>query len=184
MGDKYNKVLYSTKWIDLMEMRDVDNGVQGYVYTHSKWTNGKAIAILPYRELRENEYEYLLRHEVTPCWGLDPVVSSITGGMDKFGESPIECAVRELEEEAGYRVESYYTRWHALGKIRMGKSSTTVMTLFGVDLTGLEQGEAPGDGTELEALASCEWHKNLDEAGDAVTLALGFRLTEFLRSRK
>lgn len=167
-------VLYSTKWLELLELREPENGVHGYVCTHAKWTNGQGVAVLPYRNL--DSPEYLLRQEVTPCWGMDTALSSITGGMDKEGESPVVCASRELHEEGGYVVAPDSDRWTSLGTARLSKASTTVMHLFAVDLMGLEEQVAPGDGSELEAKAWCEWRRDPEVAADALVGRMVFGL--------
>jgi 8-oxo-dGTP pyrophosphatase MutT (NUDIX family) len=166
------KVLHETKWLTLLELKDPENGVDGYICTHSGWTNGQGIAVLPYRyHMAGGEIEYLLRQEVTPCWSMEPSLSSITGGMDKDGEPPWECAVRELKEEGGYLCE-YPGRWNDLGSVMSNKSSTTLVHLFAVDLTGLEFTGAEGDGTVLEAKAWCEWRTDPEAAVDPLVGSL------------
>lgn len=177
------KVLYATKWLELIEMKDPENGVNGYVYTHAVWSGGQGVAVLPFRRIAAwggtvaspPDVEFLLRQEITPCWKMTPALSSITGGMDHEGEDPIECAARELEEEGGYTVKPG-DRWIRLGSARMSKSSTTVMHLFAVDLTDIERGTAEGDGTELEAKAYCEWRQDLHSAEDVLVAAMAFKL--------
>jgi 8-oxo-dGTP pyrophosphatase MutT (NUDIX family) len=174
-------VLYATKWLELLELKSPEEGVHGYVCTHQKWSNGQGVAVLPYQLSQAgSNFEYLLRQEVTPCWGMEPMLSSITGGMDKEGEPPIECAARELHEEGGYIVEPNDSRWKPLGSARMSKSSTTVMHLFAVDLTGLDEVEAPGDGSELEAKAFCEWRADPENAVDVLVGRMIFGLTRKL----
>lgn len=172
-------ILYSTKWLELLELKDPENGVHGYICTHHKWSNGQGVAVLPYRNLGSAP-EFLLRQEVTPCWSMSPMLSSITGGMDKKGESPIECAARELHEEGGYVLEPG-DRWVMLGAARMSKASTTIMHMFAVDLTGLERVEAPGDGSELEAKAYCEWRNDPESAVDVLVGRMVFGLERKLR---
>ena len=184
------EVLHETKWLKLINLKDPSQGVHGYVCTHAAWTDGKAVAVLPFRVIvgRISEtgelgtwHEYLLRQEVTPCWGMDPVLSSITGGMDKADEPAIECAARELHEEGGYIVPaSRDDLWYDLGTRRMGKASTTLMHMFAVDLTAETRVEAPGDGTELEAKAFCEWRKDPENAVDVLVGSMVFALEKKL----
>lgn len=187
------RILFATKWLHLLELRDPDNGINGYVCSHAEWTKGQGIAVLPYRVVRPHEpvlggeyTQYLLRWEITPCWGIEPSLSSITGGMDKEGELPIECAARELEEEGGYRVSPSSLRWRPLGTMRVSKSSTTLMHLFAVDLSEgsvkpdpVEKVEAVGDRTALEDKAHCEWLRRPGDAVDALTSAMAYRLDNF-----
>jgi len=176
------EILYETKWLQLLRLTDPGNGIHGYDCTHLKWSNGTGIAVLPYRRAQPHapiiggEYsEYLLRWEVTPCWGPDPLCSSITGGMDKDGESHLLCAMRELHEEGGYDCQDE-SRWKNLGTCRPSKASTTTMHLFAVDLTDCKRTEAFGDGSELEDRAHCEWHRDLGVAVDSLVGLMFFRL--------
>jgi 8-oxo-dGTP pyrophosphatase MutT (NUDIX family) len=183
-----SKVLCDTPWLQLLELKDPENGVNSYICSHAKWTNGHGVAVLPYRAIQgigwpgEGDVskldgrEYLLRQEITPCWGMDPSLSSITGGMDKEGEGALQTAMRELHEEGGYKCTSE-RRWKDLGVCRLGKASTTVMHLFAVDLTGYERTEAPGDGTALEAMAHCEWRDDPGSAIDALVGLMCFRMS-------
>ena len=196
------EVLHETKWLQLLNLTDPKQGVHGYVCSHAIWTNGQAVAVLPYRtvvgrDIHSNGYysygkdhkmydgdmtswhEYLLRQEVTPCWGMDLALSSITGGMDKKGETPLKCAMRELHEEGGYIVNGDHL-WIDLGARRISKASTTLMHLFAVDLTSEARVEAPGDGTELEAKAHCEWRKDPENAVDVLVGTMVFLLERAL----
>lgn len=182
------EVLFDTKWLQLLNITDLEKGVNGYVCSHAKWTNGHGVAVLPYRAIQgigwpgEGDVskldgrEYLLRQEITPCWGMEPSLSSITGGCDKEGEIPLKTAMRELHEEGGYVCDSE-RRWTDLGICRISKASTTMMHLFAVDLTGYEQVEAPGDGTALEAMAHCEWRDDPGSAIDALVGLMCFRMS-------
>lgn len=168
--------LHETDWLCLMEMKDPDNGVNGYVYAHAKWCSGQGVAILPYRRTEDGGIEFLLRQEVTPCWGMEPVLSSITGGMDKEGEDPAKAAGRELKEESGYDCGDI-NRWRYLGQCYSNKASDSIVYLFAVDLTGLEKtDDGSGDGTELEAKAWCEWREDPQEALDPLVGTMCLRL--------
>jgi len=173
------EVLHETKWLSLLRLRNPALGVHGYVCTHANWTNGQAVAVLPWR-INEGRVECLLRREITPCWGMEPELSAITGGMDVPDESPIECVVRELHEESGYRVHQHNRRWTYFGARSLSKSSTTVVHMFIVDLTDMEPGVASGDGSELENQAACEWHQNPADAVDVLVPALAFSLRSML----
>ena len=156
------KTLFKTKWIELIELNDPDHGVDSYICTHSPWTNGQAVAVLPYRVTKEGE-ESLIRHELVPCWThkkLSPC--SLTGGMDVEGESALDCAIRELEEESGYSCKDN-EKWYPLGMSRLTKSSTSIVHLFAVNLTDVEAGDPAGDGTALEDIAYCEWVHDVDD---------------------
>jgi hypothetical protein len=150
------KTLCDNEWLSLKEMKDPDNGVNGYVYSHETRCKGHIISILPYRQA-VGGVEFLLRSEVTPCWGMEECVSSITGGLEENVEDTV---LMELKEEGGYSVSK--KDLINLGTCFGTKSSDTVYHLFSVDLTDREMGDASGDGSELEAKAHCFW-ANRDE---------------------
>lgn len=178
------KLLKDTPYLQLKELEDEGRGVHGYIYSHEVRCNGKIVAILPYREKNNNgDLEFLLRSEVTPCWGLDEYfISSITGGVE---ENDVEgSAVNEIKEEAGYDVtiDELEDRGTCFGT----KSSDTVYYLFTVDLTGKEGYEAQGDGSELEAKAECVWRDDVSEGVDPLlfTLYYKFILSKYEGMRK
>jgi len=161
------KVLYDNQWIQLKEMSDPSQDVNGYVFSHEKRCDGKIVTILPFRKT-ENGIEYLLRKEVTPCWSMTPVVSSITGGVEN--NDPTLTATHELKEEGGYNVPP--SELIPLTTMYGTKSSDTIYYLFTVDLTGKIQGDAPGDGSEMEKKARCYWTKDIIQAKDPFVYAL------------
>lgn len=146
--------LHHNEWVSLRVMRRPELGIEGYVYSHETRCDGRIVAILPFRQTSESSFaEYLLRSEVTPCWGLEPVLSAITGGYE--GECIKNDAVRELLEETGYSVG--VADLIPLGESFASKSSDTVYSLFSVNLTGLTPREAIGDGSTLEAEGEAVW---------------------------
>ena len=149
------KVLYKTKWVSLRRMILPNKGVNGYDYLHEDRCGGKIVAILPYRyNDSKDRLEYLLRNEVTPCWSMKQLVSSITGGVEN--DDSIGTAVQEIAEEAGYKVKR--TDMKFLDVSYGTKSSDTQYYLYTVDLTGKEKTlDAKGDGSRLEAEAECFW---------------------------
>jgi len=170
------KTLHKNKWLSLKEMKDEKNGVGGYVFAHEESSKGKKVAILPYRITENSDYaELLLRSEVTPCWSMDPLTSSVTGSVE---EDDIEgTMVMEVKEEAGFDITK--EDLISLGTCYGSKAMDTVYHLFSVDLTGKEQGEATGDGSELEAKAHCFWSESV-EAVDPLVYVMAFRLMNYL----
>ena len=153
------QTLYANEWVSLKIVRKPDAGVNGYVYSHETRCGGRIVAVLPCRDAPGGR-EYLVKSEVTPCWGFDQVLSAITGGYE--GGDIEDDAVREMLEETGYVITR--DELIPLGESFASKSADTVYSLFSVDLTGREAGEAAGDGTRLEAESAAVWV-------DAVTLA-------------
>ena len=160
------ETLFKNPWLSLKKIVDPDRGVEGYVYSHEERCHGKIVLVLPFRK-REggsgpfSSIEVLLRREVTPCWGMEPSLSGITGGVE--GDKPLDDAVRELEEEAGYSVPE--DEFVFLGTCRGVKSTDTVYFLYAVDVTGKEPGEAKGDGSALDN-APVEWHQTAVDCDD------------------
>jgi len=134
------------------------------------------VAILPFRLDGDDKLEYLIRKEVTPCWSLGPVRSAITGGCEDKG--PLETAVEELKEEAGYKVSP--EQMIPLGQSFASKSADTVYHLFTVNLNGAEQGEATGDGSYLDTTATVEWEKRPWECHDPQLSVMFCRVKVFL----
>lgn len=174
------KVLFPNKWVELRELILPEDGVNGYVYSHEKRCNGHIVSVLPY--LTDNDHnikKLMIRMEVTPCWGMNPVMSSITGGVepDESGAlDPLMTAVKELDEEAGLKVDP--SDVVSLGTCRGVKSSDTIYHLYAVDAAGAEKTKAVGDGSHLESLAWCAWVRpeNLREAQDPLLAMLFVKL--------
>ena len=123
------ETLHENPWLSLKKIIAPDKGVQGYVYSYETRCGGHIIAVLPYRKNSRGVWEFLLRLEVTPCWGWEFEPSAITGGCELpiSDVSIVEDARRELMEESGFSVPR------------------------------LIPGELTGDGSELEKQASCIW---------------------------
>jgi predicted NUDIX family NTP pyrophosphohydrolase len=154
------ETLKENKWLSLKIMKYPEKGVHGYVYSHETRCDGKIVSILPYR-IKYGKIEYLLRREVTPCWGVDKqVISSITGGVEN--DDPHTTVIHEILEEAGYDVTK--EQLIPLGTSFGIKSSDTVYYYFSVNLTDMKREVAKGDGSELEAQAECVRSKNIDGA--------------------
>lgn len=155
------ETLHENEWLSLRIVRQPDAGINGYVYSHESRCRGRIVAVLPYRLAKPPDgptnssvrVEYLLKSEVTPCWGFDQHLSAITGGYE--GGDIEDDAVRELLEETGYAV----TRADLidLGECYASKSADTVYSLFSLDLTDRMPGVATGDGSRLEAESSTVW---------------------------
>lgn len=168
------KTLYHNRWLSLKE-------IDGYVFSHEERCEGHIVAVLPFRYNDGHDArEFLIRDEWNIAWG-GINVASITGGMDHGDETPETCAVRETEEEAGYIVpdHEYQKRVIDLGMMRGAKSSDTVYHLFAIDVTGLDRGEAKGDGSADELKSSCRWSPGIpNETQDPFLYALFQRLQE------
>ncbi len=150
--DPAHATLCANEWVSLKIVRKPESGVDGYVYSHETRCQGRIVAVLPYRAGPVHP-EYLVKSEMTPCWGFDQVRSAITGGWE--GGDIEDDAVRELAEETGYAISR--EELMPLGESYASKSSDTVYSLFSVNLTGRQPGEATGDGSRLEAESLAIW---------------------------
>lgn len=175
------ETLCDNEWLSLRRIVDKPRGVDGYVYSHETRCVGRIVVVLPFRVIADDPCEHathdadrcrasggdedpdvhievLLRDELVPCWFSDePSLSAITGGWEPTDDLLCRsAAVRELFEEAGYRVDD--ADLVRLGVSRTSKSSDTMNFLYAVDLTEVEQtGDGRGDGSAVEAAATCRW---------------------------
>jgi 8-oxo-dGTP pyrophosphatase MutT (NUDIX family) len=184
------EILKSTDFLSLRKVVSPEKGVNGYYYSHEDRCNGHIVSILPFRFIsddvyckpsNEKEIEFLLRHEITPCWNINQhTISSITGGVDK-GNTVEETVIIEMKEETGYIV-------HPINLIDLGvtygiKSSDTIYHLYAVDLSGMTKGEVTTDGSSLEQNAFCEWKFEVSEAVDPMVYTSFYRLMDKFLSR-
>jgi 8-oxo-dGTP pyrophosphatase MutT (NUDIX family) len=153
-------VLFENKWIQVVD-RD------GYTMYRLPWCkNGLGVAILPFKKFKTmgpygeivQETLYLGRFEVCPAHSPHIKLTAITGGMDKEGESPLMCAVRELEEEAGVRLKDTNAVIN-LGYSFDSKMSDHETVLYAVDMdkANYELVHATGDGSKWEENAYARW---------------------------
>jgi 8-oxo-dGTP pyrophosphatase MutT (NUDIX family) len=157
-----DKILFENKWMQVIDR-------EGWTFYRLPWCpSGYGVAILPFRRVLTDmpmshlnpkfEYEVLGRFEACAAHGGGPKLTAITGGLDKAGESPIVCAVRELEEEAGIRLHNY-DNIIELGEVFDSKCSDHKTILFAVDMAKAKftEVELSGDGTIYEAGSYAEW---------------------------
>jgi ADP-ribose pyrophosphatase len=98
----------------------------------------------------------------------DALLELPAGKLDVEGETPLECAQRELEEEVGLRA----AEWRQLKRIYSSPGFTDeVVYIF--EATGLERVEAnPGEGERIEVVefALDELDRAIEECTDAKSL--------------
>ena len=124
-----------------------------YIYSHESRSDGKLVAVLVYDSSRPDAV--LGRYEICPAHDdPSPQLCAITGGVEN-GKTPIESAIRELREEAGYCADEMDL--DPLGEVRPSKSADTQTYLYAFDANGKVQHEITGDGSEYERGSYCEW---------------------------
>lgn len=179
--------LFGNEWLSLKK-KTMDNGSE-YVYSSAEWCGSQGVAVLPYRtstiaeagEFHWERTEYLGRIEICPAHSDDIELCSITGGMDKEGESPVFTAVRELIEEGGYEVP--VENMIFLGTVRPSKASDNTMHLFAVDIDkSAKEVVATTDGTLGEEGMYCDWISlnTLMRAKDPLLHTMYLRLNDYL----
>lgn len=173
--------LHHNRWVSLWQVRDDEAGWDGYVYSHETRCQGRIVAMLPYRDTADGR-QYLLKSEVTPCWGWEHVLSAITGGYE--GGDIADDAVREMLEETGYTITA--DELIDLGTSFASKSADTVYTLYSVNLTGRPAGEAMGDGSRVEAESAALWldSAELADIQDPQVSVMWLRLERLLTGRR
>lgn len=141
-----DKILYKTPFLNLIE-RD-----GWYYFATIPGSMGGAVILL-YR--RNNAAPILGRYEICPAHGdTVPELTAIAGGIEE-GDTPLETAVKESYEEAGYKLEA--SDFIELGTTMLSTNQDTRIYLFAADVTGRVRGVAPGDGTRGEQGAYCDW---------------------------
>lgn len=149
------EILHHNAWLSLWSAAKPEAGVDGYIFSHETSCDGRIVAILPFREviLGGDALEFLVKNEMTPCWGFHKELSSITGCYE--GEDIAEDAIREMLEETGYVIHK--DELLDLGESFASKSSDTIYQLYSVNLTGKVPGEAIGDGSRIESESEAVW---------------------------
>lgn len=138
---------------------------------------GKSVAVLGYRRVGKDAWEFLGRFENCPPHQDGIVLCSLTGGMEE-GENPKQTALRELKEESGIVYDSEIKE---LGTLRPSKASDTTTYLFAVDLSDVPDKEkyiGKGDGTKGEEGAYCKWISKSDAVNskDPILISMIARL--------
>lgn len=141
-----DKILHETPFLSLVE-RD------GWYYFAQIPGSAGGVAIMLYRQ--DEDKPILGRYEMCPAH-LDsiPALTAIAGGIEE-GDTPLETAVKESYEEAGYKLQA--SDFIDLGNCRLSTNQDTIVYLFAADVTGLPRYEALGDGTRGEQGAYCDW---------------------------
>jgi 8-oxo-dGTP pyrophosphatase MutT (NUDIX family) len=81
----------------------------------------------------------------------------ITGSIEVSDEDTLATAVRELYEEGGFNMNGGpVDKWTYLGGFHDSKDSDRIIPTFAVDVTGVEQEPAQGDGTPQEQNSKLE----------------------------
>jgi hypothetical protein len=166
---KQYKTLFTDHWFDVVEVKG-QTGIK---------TNKMSVAVLPYRvDSNSMISEIGLLNELNYFREGNFCQTLITGTIDYEDDSLLLTAIRELKEEGGFELtESDNDRWIFLGPIYPYKNSDQMIPVFAVDVTGLEQKDHVGDGTDKEELSKLE----MVSVGNGIASDESLVLSSFVR---
>jgi hypothetical protein len=166
---KQYKTLFTDQWFDVVEVKG-QTGIK---------TNKMSVAVLPYRvDSNSMISEIGLLNELNYFREGNFCQTLITGTIDYEDDSLLLTAIRELKEEGGFELsESDNDRWIFLGPIYPYKNSDQMIPVFAVDVTGLEQKDHVGDGTDKEELSKLE----MVSVGNGIASDESLVLSSFVR---
>jgi len=166
---KQYKTLYTDKWFDVVDVK----GQVGFKNNHM------SVAVLPYSVDEHGMVaEIGLLKELNYFREGDYCDTLITGTIEYEDDSLLVTAVRELKEEGGFDLPiENKERWVFLGPIYLYKNSDQMVPVFAVDVTGIEQQEAKGDGSDKEQLSRL----HMIPVSTGITSDEGIVLASFLR---
>lgn len=126
-------------------------------YYYSRRRNRDSIAAFLVQQTL-GEWEVLVRMQPLPIHNADLddefrlYPCPITGGMDQ-GESPKDCAAREVYEESGYSGADL----KELGRYFVGTQTDETVYMYWKDVTGVSPEVPPQDGSFFESISKNEW---------------------------
>lgn len=150
--ENIDEILFQTKWVA------VRASSKGFHYLERKGRDSIGVFLIRRSNTAPQGYEVLIRQQplcidntekngtlkLYPC--------PITGAIDA-GETPLQAAVREAYEEAGYTVQVL-----PLSRYIIGTQTNEICYLYYADVTGIEPDHAPQDGSYFESISRNEWH--------------------------
>lgn len=166
---KQYKVLFEDKWFQVVD-------VEGTIGLKNK---EMSVAVMPYRVSELGMItEIGLLKELNYFREGNYSQTLITGTIEYEDDSLLLTAKRELLEEGGFEIaEDDNSRWLFLGPVYLYKTSDQMIPVFAVDVTGLEQKEATGDGSVKEQKSKLE----MVEVGNGISSSEALVLSSFLK---
>lgn len=146
-----NKLLHHTPYVDLYQSE------KGFFYCQRK--NVNSIAALCFRYNHDASVDFLVHYQQMPqiaekIYSTDFYPCPITGGFDG-NELPIECAVREVYEEGGLKINE--TNFVAMTKTVVSTQMNEQVFHFLFDVTGIVEEKPKTDGSYFEQFAENKW---------------------------
>ena len=140
-------VVFDSKWVKVKQSE------KGFLFLERK--NVNSIAVLLLRDPGEAvQYEMLVRYQPL-CTDHKLHACPITGGFDSMDQLPVDLAIQEVLEEAGYTVG--YNDVYEFGSYIVGTQTNEVCHLFLCDVTGKTPAEPEGDGSYHESISKNVW---------------------------
>ncbi|AIA29699.1 hypothetical protein MCAL160_0162 [Mycoplasmopsis californica HAZ160_1] len=145
-----NSELFRNEWISVYQSE------KGFTYCQRKSVD--SIAALLYRMIN-GKYEFLIHYQPLPeikqkkYWD-QPYACPITGSIED-NQSPIDCCINEVKEEAGFYINRLNIK-KIIKNIATTQMNEQVFNLL-VDVTNLEQFPPKTDGSIFEAVAFNKW---------------------------
>ncbi|WP_369085862.1 NUDIX domain-containing protein [Metamycoplasma spumans] len=151
-----DKLLFNSSRINVYETE------QGIIYAQRR--NKDSIAALCFRKNSDNSKDYLIRFqplvqvednkswdELYPC--------PITGSFEE-NERPLNVAIREVYEEAGYKISEN----NLVNQLKYFATTQMNETVYGYifDITGLENEIPQTDGSLMEKISKNIWMSEKD----------------------
>jgi len=173
---KKDKLLFHNKWVSVLETGD------NYIYV----SEPDGVAILPFK-IDNSELSILIRKEANPLFEEKFIITAITGRRDE-GESFIDTAIRELEEEAGYKVDK--NRFINVGNFIKGKDNKNKDKMYLVDISDIKKKKPKGDGTSYEAKSNNFWikadeiYQYIEEVECSYLLSLFAKLLGYFKTKE
>jgi len=147
-------------------------GIYAVLNTHS------AVAVLVYSLDEKGVLDRIgVVTEPNPHFLSKTYTGPVMGRVETEDKSLLSRAKQETKEESGYDVNDQ-SRWSFIGEMITSKLLPEPVYCYAVDVTGLEQGEITGDGSEKEKALKFELLdlNRVSEINDTILQACFFKL--------
>jgi len=141
------KQLTNNKFVNIKEIRDIENHVNGYQFAERLGVDSVAFI------LWDDEYEmFLLNKEYKPPIN-EFILGAFGGSMDK-DKTPEEIVIAEVKEEAGFIVNKEEVVY--VGEVLVSTQMNQMCKLYLVKVNREDQDEREPQNA-IEAMAETEW---------------------------
>ncbi|HEY9299820.1 MAG TPA: NUDIX domain-containing protein [Phormidium sp.] len=149
--EKNERVVFQSNppWVQVKQT------VKGFFFLERKGKDSVAVFLIRKNPDTITGYEVLIRLQPLPLDNSDNqklYACPVTGSLDE-GENIRQCALREVQEETGYKLDSVKN----LGAYIVGSQVNEFCYMFYSDVTGMIPGDAPQDGGYDESISKNVW---------------------------